>query len=179
MLQQIRAAGIGQIIAVRWVKHKAIISDILAKPNNIRYNNEKRFGKGRRVKQPTIFALSTAPVRAALAVIRLSGADCFAALKKLGIGDLPPPRYMGLRRLHHPKDKSMLDEALVVCFPAPASFTGEDMAELHVHGGMAVLHSILQALGDMDNLRLAEAGEFTRRAVGNGRLDLNGSRSHC
>ena len=124
------------------------------------------------MKQPTIFALSTAPVRAALAVIRLSGADCFAALKKLGIGDLPPPRYMGLRRLHDPKDKSMLDEALVVCFPAPASFTGEDMAELHVHGGMAVLHSILQALGDIDNLRLAEAGEFTRRAVGNGRLDL-------
>ena len=123
-------------------------------------------------QQTTIFALSTAPVRAALAVIRLSGADCFAVLEKLTRRPLPPPRLMAVRKLYHPNDNTLLDEALLVCFCAPASFTGEDVAELHVHGGMAVVRSILQILGDMPRLRLAEAGEFTRRAVANGRLDL-------
>ncbi|MDB2522907.1 tRNA uridine-5-carboxymethylaminomethyl(34) synthesis GTPase MnmE [Alphaproteobacteria bacterium] len=120
----------------------------------------------------TIFALSTAPVRAAVAIIRLSGGDCGAALGALGVTDVPPPRQAALRRLHAPESGALLDEALLLRFQAPHSFTGEDMLELHVHGGLAVTQSILAALSSIDGLRMAEAGEFTRRAVVNGKMDL-------
>ena len=120
----------------------------------------------------TIFALSTAPARAALAVIRLSGAACDTALAALGIKALPQPRQASLRPLHNPKDGALLDEALVVRLQAPHSFTGEAMAELHVHGGLAVIESVLEALSALPGLRAAEAGEFTRRAVLNGKMDL-------
>ena len=120
----------------------------------------------------TIFALSTAPARAALAVIRLSGAACDTALAALGVSVLPQPRHAALRRLHDPQDHALLDEALVVRFEAPHSFTGEAMVELHVHGGVAVTESVLGALAAMPGLRAAEAGEFTRRAVLNGKMDL-------
>ena len=124
------------------------------------------------VSDETIFALSTAPARAALAVIRLSGAACDAALAALGVSALPQPRHATLRRLHDPQDHALLDEALVVRFEAPHSFTGEAMVELHVHGGVAVTDSLLGALAAMPGLRAAEAGEFTRRAVLNGKMDL-------
>ena len=120
----------------------------------------------------TIFALSTAPVRAAVAIIRLSGGDCVGALTALGVTDVPPPRQAALRRLHAPESGALLDEALLLRFQAPHSFTGEDMLELHVHGGLAVTQSILAALSSLDGLRMAEAGEFTRRAVVNGKMDL-------
>ncbi len=116
----------------------------------------------------TIFALATAAGRAAVAVVRVSGPgtrDSVAALA----GKVPPPRQAALRRLTH--DGVQLDEALVLFFQGPASYTGEDAAEFHVHGGRAVVEAVLEALGAL-GLRLAEPGEFTRRAFGNGKLDL-------
>lgn len=124
------------------------------------------------MSEETIFALSTAPARAALAVIRLSGPACDAALDALGVGQLPPPRMAGLRSLHDPDGGALLDEALVLRFQAPHSFTGEAMVELHLHGGLAIMDSVLAALSAMPDLRPAEAGEFTRRAVLNGKMDL-------
>lgn len=120
----------------------------------------------------TIFALSTAPTRAALAVIRLSGPASDSALAALGVSSLPKPRYAALRALTDPENGALLDEALVLRFEAPYSFTGEAMAELHVHGGMAVTQSLLRVLATIPGLRPAEAGAFTRRAVLNGKMDL-------
>ncbi len=120
----------------------------------------------------TIFALSTASARAALAVVRLSGPACDSALVALGVTRLPPPRMAGLRALAAPQNGALLDEALVLRFQAPHSFTGEAMAELHLHGGLAIVESVLAALSALPGLRAAEAGEFTRRAVLNGKMDL-------
>ena len=120
----------------------------------------------------TIFALSTASARAALAVVRLSGPACDSALVALGVSRLPPPRMAGLRALAAPQNGALLDEALVLRFQAPHSFTGEAMAELHLHGGLAIVESVLAALSALPGLRAAEAGEFTRRAVLNGKMDL-------
>jgi len=117
----------------------------------------------------TIFAPATAAGRAAVAVVRLSGPRTDWALRTLA-GDLPEPRRAALRRLHAP-DGVEIDQGLVLWFPAPASYTGEDGAELQVHGGRAVMAALLEALAALD-LRLAEPGEFTRRAFENGRLDL-------
>lgn len=104
-----------------------------------------------------------------MAVIRLSGPRAWDAVAALA-GDLPRARRASLRRLR--LDGDLLDEALVVTFAAGASFTGEESAELHVHGAAATVAAVLRALGGMDGLRMAEAGEFTRRALENGRLDL-------
>jgi tRNA modification GTPase len=124
------------------------------------------------VSEETIFALSTASARAALAVVRLSGPACDSALVALGVTRLPPPRMAGLRALAAPQNGALLDEALVLRFQAPHSFTGEAMAELHLHGGLAIVESVLAALSALPGLRAAEAGEFTRRAVLNGKMDL-------
>lgn len=123
----------------------------------------------------TVFALSTGAGRSALAVIRLSGPDVELALTRLGLKDLPPPRMAALRKLYDPISGALLDEALVLRFVAPHSFTGEDMAELHVHGGLAVTQSILAALASLDICSPAEAGDFTRRAVLHGKMDLTGA----
>lgn len=117
----------------------------------------------------TVFALATAPGRAAVAVVRLSGPGAKLALHALA-GKTPAPRRAALRTLRDAQGRP-LDNALVLFFPAPASYTGEDLAELHLHGGRAVVDSVLQALLDV-GLRPAEPGEFTRRAFENGKLDL-------
>lgn len=122
--------------------------------------------------QPSLFALSTVSGRAALAVIRLTGAACDAALTDLGVNKLPPPRQAALRKLTDPQTGALLDEALVLRFQAPHSFTGEDMVELHLHGGVAVAQSVLAALGKIAGVEPAEGGAFTRRAVLNGKMDL-------
>jgi tRNA modification GTPase len=116
----------------------------------------------------TVFALATPPGRGAIAVVRLSGPGTREALAAVGAGS-PRPRVATLRTLAHAG--SHLDQALVLWFPAPASYTGEDVAELHLHGGRAVVEGVLSALGDL-GLRLADPGEFTRRAFENGRMDL-------
>ena len=108
--------------------------------------------------------------RAAVAVLRISGPDARRALLLLA-GGLPPPRVAQRRRLVDPQDGDVLDDALVLWFPAPRSATGENVAELHLHGSRAVLASVMQALARL-GLRLAEPGEFTRRAFLNGKLDL-------
>lgn len=118
----------------------------------------------------TIVAPATGGGRTAVAVIRLSGERAGEALAALA-GPLPPPRRLTLRCLVDPRDGSHLDQALVAWMPGPASYTGEDTAEIHCHGGPAVRAGLLSALGSL-GLRLAEPGEFTRRALLNGRLDL-------
>jgi tRNA modification GTPase len=118
----------------------------------------------------TIFAQATAPGRAAVAVLRLSGPGAGEAVAALA-GALPPPRQARLRRLRGPGGET-LDEALVLWLPGPGSYTGEDSAELHLHGGRAIVDAVSEALLAR-GLRLAEPGEFTRRAFEHGRLDLD------
>jgi tRNA modification GTPase len=117
----------------------------------------------------TIFAAATAAGRAAVAVVRVSGPRAAVAVRAIA-GDLPRPRRAAVRRLFAP-DGGEIDRGLVLWFPAPASYTGEDVAEFQVHGGRSVLGALLSALSALD-LRLAEPGEFTRRAFEHGRLDL-------
>jgi len=119
----------------------------------------------------TIFAVSSGPPPAAIAVIRISGSRAGAGLEAL-TGKLPEPRRAAFARLRDPASGEMIDEALVLWFPAPASETGEDVAELQIHGGRAVIAATLDALAQVEGLRPAEAGEFTRRAFDNGKLDL-------
>ncbi|MFT4911692.1 MAG: tRNA modification GTPase [Brevundimonas sp.] len=116
----------------------------------------------------TIFALATPPGRGAIAILRLSGPGVDAALTALGAGGLKA-RMASLRALTH--DNQTLDQALVLRFPGPASYTGEDCAELHLHGGRAVVEAVAGALTVL-GLRPAEPGEFTRRAFEHGRMDL-------
>ncbi|WP_040482960.1 tRNA uridine-5-carboxymethylaminomethyl(34) synthesis GTPase MnmE [Yoonia vestfoldensis] len=116
----------------------------------------------------TIFALATARGRAGVAVIRISGPEAFASTARL-MGDVPVAR--GLRALRD-RAGDLVDEALVLRFADGKSFTGEDVVELHLHGSPAVVSAVLRILGDDPAMRPAEAGEFTRRALTNGRLDL-------
>jgi len=117
----------------------------------------------------TIYATATARGRSGLAVVRVSGPAALAAGEAL-CSSLPTPRIAGLRRLTWGGE--LLDEALVLCFAEGASFTGEAVVELQVHGGPAVIGAVLRALSEQPGLRLAEPGEFTRRALENGVLDL-------
>lgn len=119
----------------------------------------------------TIFAEATAPGLAGVAIVRLSGPAAGAALERLS-GALPPARLARRARLRDPATGEVLDEALVLWFPAPHSFTGENVAELQLHGGRAVVAGVLEALGGLDGLRPAEPGEFSRRAFVNGKMDL-------
>ena len=116
----------------------------------------------------TIYAPATGAGRAAVAVIRVSGPRAGEAVRNLA-GAVPQPRRAVLRQLTH--RGVALDDALVIWFEGPASYTGEDSAEFHVHGGRAVVEAVLTAL-NQNGLRLAEPGEFTRRAFENGKLDL-------
>jgi len=115
----------------------------------------------------TVFALASARGKAGVAVVRISGPDAFSVAERL-CGELPEVR--GLRRLRHEGD--LLDEALVLVFQRGASFTGEPVVEFHTHGSVAVIDAVLRALGEDERAQPAEAGEFTRRALLNGRLDL-------
>jgi tRNA modification GTPase len=119
----------------------------------------------------TIFALSSGAPPAAIAVVRISGPAAFEAVRALA-GKLPPPRNASLRTLRD-ADGVVLDHALTVVFPGPATATGEDLAELHLHGGKAVVRAVETALAVLPTMRQAEPGEFTRRAFLNGRIDLN------
>jgi tRNA modification GTPase len=120
----------------------------------------------------TIAALATGRPPSAVAVIRISGPAATDTLAALLRGSPPPPRRLSLRPLLHPETKALLDTALVVVFPGPETATGEDLVELHLHGGPAVISDVLEAVTRQPGVRLALAGEFTRRAFANGRLDL-------
>jgi len=119
----------------------------------------------------TIFALATAPGRAGIAVLRVSGPAARRAVEILTGTDAPAHRTAALRTIIG-FENEMIDEGLALWFDGPASFTGEDVAEFHVHGGRAIVDAMLENLGRIEGLRLAERGEFTRRAVKNGKLDL-------
>jgi tRNA modification GTPase len=123
------------------------------------------------VTADTIYALSSGSPPAAIAVVRISGPAADGALRKLA-GRLPAPRVATLATLAVPGTGESLDRALLLRFPAPASATGEDIVELHLHGGRAVVAAVLEALAGMAGLRPAAPGEFTRRAFENGRIDL-------
>jgi tRNA modification GTPase len=121
-------------------------------------------------REQTIFALSSGRPPSAIAIVRLSGPKASAALEKLA-GKVPSPRVATRALLRDAKDQA-IDDAVVLWFPSPASATGEDVAEFHIHGGRAVLASLFAALSAIEDLRAADPGEFTRRAFENGKLDL-------
>ena len=178
MLAQIGAGGFGQAVLVELVCHLRHFSGAGNTCQCFRpVLWTLGFGLGalgRKMNDmtaPTIYACATAPGRAALAVVRVSGPDCQEVLAGFGV-TCPPPRLAGLRRLVHPHSQDLLDEALILYFSGPHSYTGEDVVELHLHGGAAVVASVLEALSALPNCRPAEAGEFTRRAVLHGKLDL-------
>jgi len=118
----------------------------------------------------TIFAPATARGKAGLAVVRISGPDAWVGIGQL-VGDLPPPHRAALRKIYDLQG-GFLDEALVIAFPAGHSFTGEPTVELQLHGSVAIMNAVLQCLACVIGFRLAKAGEFTRRAMDNNRLDL-------
>jgi len=144
-----------------------------AGPIDVRSFNEPQdvgFSTQMQLSAPTIFALSSGRLPAALAVVRISGDRAGHAVDAL-CGRRPPPRLATLTTLRD-HDGAALDQAVALWFPGPRSATGEDVAELHLHGGRAVVAAVLAALGRLDGVRPAEPGEFTRRAFENGKLDL-------
>lgn len=122
-------------------------------------------------RNDTIFAPSSGVGKAAVSIIRISGKETRNVLEAL-CGTVPEPKYASLRKLRRIKDGSLLDEALVLFFEGPKSFTGEDVAEFHIHGSLAVKNAVLKELATFPNCRFAERGEFTQRAFRNGRMDL-------
>jgi tRNA modification GTPase len=119
----------------------------------------------------TIYALSSAAGRAAVAVVRVSGPAVPAIVKAMS-GSLPPPRTAVFRSVRHPQTRDVIDEGLVLFFPAPNSATGEHLAEFQIHGGRAVVQALYAALGTFSACRPAEPGEFARRGFENGKIDL-------
>lgn len=120
----------------------------------------------------TIYALSSGAGAAGVAVVRISGPQTDSVLNALGVSELPAARHAVLRSILCPVTRETLDKGLILRFPGPSSFTGEDVAELHIHGGEAVLLAVFGALETTGLARMAEHGEFTRRAFENGKLDL-------
>ncbi len=123
------------------------------------------------IENNTIFSLSSGAGMAGIAVIRVSGPNAFTSLDLMCAKSITP-RNAVLRKIRHPISNEILDEGLVLKFPAPATFTGEDIVEFHIHGGHASIKAVLDGLGEISGFIQAEAGEFTRRAFANGRLDL-------
>ena len=124
------------------------------------------------MRNDTIFAPSSGNGAAGLAVIRISGPESGGILQSLSGRKLPAPRFATRVALCDPDNGEALDDGLVLWFPGPASFTGEDVAELHIHGGRATIEAVSTTLSSFDNCRLAEPGEFSRRAFDNEKLDL-------
>jgi len=120
----------------------------------------------------TIYALASGSGTAGVAVIRASGPAASLAVERLTGQPAPEPRLASLRRFRDPAGGSDIDEGIVLWFPGPASYTGEDIAEFHVHGGVAVIEAMISAISAVEACRMAEPGEFTRRAFENGKLDL-------
>lgn len=120
----------------------------------------------------TIFALSTVLGKSGVAVIRISGTHALRAVTDLGIKHKIAPNEFKLAKLYHPNSFEILDQAIILFFKAPNSFTGEDIVELHLHGSVAIVKDVVAALNTLNYLRLAEPGEFSKRAFFNGKMDL-------
>ncbi|MDA7767905.1 tRNA uridine-5-carboxymethylaminomethyl(34) synthesis GTPase MnmE [Candidatus Pelagibacter sp.] len=120
----------------------------------------------------TIFALSTGPGISGIAIVRVSGEDTKKVIKLLTNAVLPEPRVATLRKINKINTSELIDEGIILWFPGPESYTGEDMAEFHVHGSKAVIDALHHSISRVENCRLAEAGEFTKLAFQNGKINL-------
>ena len=120
----------------------------------------------------TIYALSSGPGVSGIAVIRVSGPDAKNVIKKLTKGPLPKPKVATLKKINKINTNELIDEGIVIWFPGPNSYTGEDMVEFHVHGSIAVIKTIQKSISKIDNCRLAEPGEFTKTAFQNDKINL-------
>ena len=120
----------------------------------------------------TIYALSTGPGVSGVAIVRISGPEASNAIKLLTKKDLPSPRIATLRKINNINTSELIDEGIIIWFPGPESYTGEDMAEVHVHGGKAIVLALQNELSKIENFRLAEPGEFTKIAFQNGKINL-------
>ena len=120
----------------------------------------------------TIYALSSGPGISGIAVVRVSGDSTKEVIKRITGISLPQPRVATVRKLNEINTNELIDEGIIIWFPGPDSYTGEDLAEFHVHGSRAVINSLHNAISQIENCRLAEPGEFTRRAFQNGKINL-------
>ena len=120
----------------------------------------------------TIYALSSGPGTSGIAVIRVSGKNTAEVIKKLTGSKLPPPRVATLKKFNKNGGKELIDEGVIIWFPGPNSYTGEDMAEFHVHGSIAVIKAVQNSISQIKNCRLAEPGEFTKIAFQNNKINL-------
>ena len=120
----------------------------------------------------TIYALSSGPGISGVAVVRISGPDSSKVLKLLTKNELPTPRVATLRKINNINTSELIDEGLILWFPGPQSYTGEDMVEIHIHGGKAVVEALLNTLSNIKECRLADPGEFTKLAFQNGKINL-------
>ena len=120
----------------------------------------------------TIYALSSGPGTSGVAIIRISGQKASKVIKSLTRKEIPQPRVATLRKINNISTSELIDEGIVIWFPGPESYTGEDMAEIHVHGGKAVVMSVQNEISKVENCRLAEPGEFTKLAFQNGKINL-------
>jgi tRNA modification GTPase len=120
----------------------------------------------------TIYALSSGPGVSGVAIIRISGSEASKVIKSLTGKEIPQPRMATLRKINNINTFELIDEGIIIWFPAPESYTGEDMAEIQVHGGKAVVSALLNEISKVKNCRLAEPGEFTKLAFQNGKINL-------
>ena len=120
----------------------------------------------------TIYALSSGPGTSGVAIIRISGNEALNVIKLLTGKEIPTPRVATLRKINNINTSELIDEGIILCFPGPESYTGEDMAEIHVHGGKSVILAVQNEISKIKNCRLAEPGEFTRLAFQNGKINL-------
>ena len=120
----------------------------------------------------TIYALSTGPGVSGVAIIRISGAEAAKVIKSLTGREIPKPRVATLRKINNINTSELVDEGIIIWFPGPQSYTGEDMAEIHIHGGKAVVLAVQNEISKIENCRLANPGEFTKLAFQNGKINL-------
>ena len=120
----------------------------------------------------SIYALSSGPGTAGIAVVRISGTETKEVIKSITNGKLPKPRVATLRKINKINTSELIDEGIVIWFPGPQSYTGEDMAEIHIHGGKAVILAVQNEISKIQNCKLAEPGEFTKLAFQNGKINL-------
>ena len=120
----------------------------------------------------TIYALSSGPGVSGVAIIRISGSETSKVIKSLTGKEILQPRVATLRKINNINTSELIDEGIIIWFPGPESYTGEDMAEIHVHGGKAVVLAVQNEISKIKNCRLAEPGEFTKIAFQNGKINL-------
>ena len=120
----------------------------------------------------TIYALSSGPGTSGIAVVRVSGDEAGTVVKQLTDGTLPLARVATLKKVKNSNNNELIDEAMILWFPGPESYTGEDLAEFHIHGSRAVVKLIHEVISKIKNCRLAEPGEFTKLAFQNGKINL-------